>query len=388
MRFQTQVGLVHWSMPPTVGGVESHLADFAALLAGTGVRVTVFTGTPNPRPIDGVRVVSHPLLNLSEGEARAAAARSAAGRSAPARIRAHVRELVSWFRQPGPGPTVIHGHNLHYFSPAPALALAELRAAAGIRVLHTYHSVWNDDGVHARICRDWDGHYTVSDYLRRQCLAQLGIATRRLYLGVNTERFRPAPRRPEPHREPVILHPARLVPDKGADQSVRMLAHLLEQGIAARLVLTDTDDLVDWEDEHQVFRAKLDQLIAELDLADRVEFRAATFDQMPELYQRADVVVHPSTYPEPLGLAALEAMCAGRPVVTTRLGGLAEAVQDGRTGYVVTPGDITVLVRRVAALLRDPALARRMGDAGRRRVLAGFTLDAYLTEMLAEYRAR
>jgi glycosyltransferase involved in cell wall biosynthesis len=70
--------------------------------------------------------------------------------------------------------------------------------------------------------------------------------------------------------------------------------------------------------------------------------------------------------------AALEAMAAARPVVATRTGGLDEIVVDGITGFLIKPGDKAGLARQTRLLLDDPALAARLGEAGRQRVLEHF----------------
>jgi glycosyltransferase involved in cell wall biosynthesis len=97
-------------------------------------------------------------------------------------------------------------------------------------------------------------------------------------------------------------------------------------------------------------------------------------------------VIYPSTYPEPLGLAPLEAAAAGRPSVVTRTGGLPETVRHRRTGYIVPPGDLDALTDRVRSLLMHPRRARRMGKAGRARVRKKFTLDSYVDHMVELYR--
>src|SRR5439155_1167017 len=74
-----------------------------------------------------------------------------------------------------------------------------------------------------------------------------------------------------------------------------------------------------------------------------------------------------------LGVAALEAMAAGRPVVASRVGGLAEAVVHEETGLLVPPGDPTALAAALARLARDPDLRARLGAAGHARVLARYT---------------
>ena len=80
----------------------------------------------------------------------------------------------------------------------------------------------------------------------------------------------------------------------------------------------------------------------------------------------------PSRHSESFGLVALEAMQAGCPVVATRTGGLAEIVVDGETGYLVPVDDLGALADRILALLKDRALAMRMGEAGRARAEQDF----------------
>jgi sugar transferase (PEP-CTERM/EpsH1 system associated) len=97
--------------------------------------------------------------------------------------------------------------------------------------------------------------------------------------------------------------------------------------------------------------------------------------QLAEALAAIDVFVLPSLM-EGHPLAILEAMAAGKPVVTTRVGGNPEAVEDGVTGLLVPPGDSAALGQAIAALVRDPARARAMGEEGRRRVERMFSLEA------------
>jgi glycosyltransferase involved in cell wall biosynthesis len=73
---------------------------------------------------------------------------------------------------------------------------------------------------------------------------------------------------------------------------------------------------------------------------------------------------------EGYGLVAREAMAHGRPVVATRVGGLADAIADGETGLLVPPGDVAALRGAIVRLLEDPELRRRLGDAARDAVRA------------------
>jgi glycosyltransferase involved in cell wall biosynthesis len=92
------------------------------------------------------------------------------------------------------------------------------------------------------------------------------------------------------------------------------------------------------------------------------------------VYQTADIVVVPSRWQEPLGLINLEAGACRKPVVATRVGGIPEVVEDGVNGYLVEPGDVDALAARAAALIADPSLRARMGEAGRARVERHFTI--------------
>lgn len=124
---------------------------------------------------------------------------------------------------------------------------------------------------------------------------------------------------------------------------------------------------------------------AALGLADRVRFLGPVGD-VAALLAAADALVMPSHH-EGLGVAALEAMAAGLPIVASRVGGLPEAVVDGETGLLVPPGDAAALAAALARLAADSALAHVLGRAGRARVEARFSMRAMAEGTLAVYRA-
>jgi glycogen synthase len=106
--------------------------------------------------------------------------------------------------------------------------------------------------------------------------------------------------------------------------------------------------------------------------------------EVVQLYSHAAVFVCPSIY-EPFGLINLEAMACGTPVVASRVGGIPEVVVDGETGWLVAPGDPAELGGALRHALDDPERARRMGEAGRRRVEAHFSWDRIADRTLAVY---
>ncbi len=124
------------------------------------------------------------------------------------------------------------------------------------------------------------------------------------------------------------------------------------------------------------FEAEIRNRIARHGLGDHVEM--SPFVPDPAIhYDWADVVVVPSTKPEPFGLVAIEGMAAGRPVIGAAHGGLAEIVVDGKTGLSITPGDPRALADAIRAYLVDRAAVARHGAAARARFEREFRDDAF-----------
>lgn len=128
----------------------------------------------------------------------------------------------------------------------------------------------------------------------------------------------------------------------------------------------------------QIEGARLDDTIAMVDFADapRVE------------YEWADLVVVPSTSPEPFGRVAIEAMSYGVAVIGTNHGGLAEIIDGGTTGMLVAPRDATALASALSTYLDNPARLKAHGTAGARRFQAHFTqqaTDEKLCKVLREW---
>ncbi len=98
------------------------------------------------------------------------------------------------------------------------------------------------------------------------------------------------------------------------------------------------------------------------------------------LYKQAAVVVVPSVWEEPFGLVAVEAMATGVPVCASRIGGLADIVRHGETGFLFTPGDAVELAGQLGTLLDDAALRHRLGEAGRRVAEREYDWDGIIEE--------
>jgi glycosyltransferase involved in cell wall biosynthesis len=117
-------------------------------------------------------------------------------------------------------------------------------------------------------------------------------------------------------------------------------------------------------------KAALEERAATLGLRELVHFLGHR-DDVPDLLAAADVFVMPSLR-EGLPLAILEAMFAGKAIVASGVGGIPEAITSGEHGILVEPGDPAALSEALRALLSDPAVRLRLGDAARRRAQAEF----------------
>jgi glycosyltransferase involved in cell wall biosynthesis len=159
---------------------------------------------------------------------------------------------------------------------------------------------------------------------------------------------------------PLLLTIAALVRRKGLDVLLGALADLAREAGAPRL----------WIAGSGPEREALERRTRSLGLEGRVRFLGQREDAA-DLLAACDVFVLPSRR-EGLGVAALEAMAAGRPVVATRVGGLGHAVVPGRTGLLVPPDDTAALADAIRQLLHDPELRARLGAEGPRRVAEGF----------------
>jgi glycosyltransferase involved in cell wall biosynthesis len=97
-------------------------------------------------------------------------------------------------------------------------------------------------------------------------------------------------------------------------------------------------------------------------------------EELVELYKSCDIFLMPSRQ-EGFGIVFLEAMAFKKPVIGGNHGGTPEVILDNETGFLVEHGDVDGLADRIAILLRDPELCKRMGEAGRRRVEENYTFE-------------
>jgi glycosyltransferase involved in cell wall biosynthesis len=127
----------------------------------------------------------------------------------------------------------------------------------------------------------------------------------------------------------------------------------------------------------------LQRQAAEFGVADRVSFLGHR-DDVPVLLAGCDLFVLPSLF-EGLPLAILEAMAAGKPVISSAVGGAPEVIVEGETGLLVPPADAATLAAGIRSLAADPNRRRRMGAAGRARVREMFSAETMVRKTVAVY---
>jgi D-inositol-3-phosphate glycosyltransferase len=371
------------------GGMNVYVRELSRELGRRGVYVDIFTrsqaaDTPPIVALDrGVRVV-----NLHTGP------------SAPYDknwVLTYLPEFVNRVRCFADGQDLAYDliHSHYWLSGEAGLAL---RRSWGAPVVHMYHTLGamknqvargaeeRESGrrieIERRLAESVDALVAATPLDRAQIVWNYGADPARIRVapcGVDTRRFRPhslgaartaldlpAP----PHR--LLLLVGRIERLKGIDALVRAVALLLERHPDWRDNLTALVVGGAGEGEHERWNAeqrRLDGLRAELGVGDAIRFLGARpQEQLPLLYAAADIVTMPSHY-ESFGMAALEGLACGRPVVATSAGGPSFVVQEGVSGLLTPPDNHAALAERLERLLADEELRAEMGVAARERAL-------------------
>lgn len=278
---------------------------------------------------------------------------------------------------------VVHTHLLH--ASTVGLVMARLlRVRLSVMTRHYERYVWLYGGRFERVLdrvndRLADHIFAISAAARDVLRDYEKVDDRRITIvpnGIDFERVRrlmtPTPLADLGDRPGVIIATVgSLHPRKGHAQLVRAFAELTKRE-PARLIIVGEGPLA----------GELAQLAEDLGVADRVWFTGYLADPYG-LLREVDIYVQPSIE-EGFGIAVLEAMALGRPVIASKAGGLPELIEDGQTGLLVEPDDIAELGAALARLAADPdlrqALAANALRMAERRYDARMTSRSYLSE--------
>jgi len=350
----------------TIGGGHVHIRDLALTLQAHGDEAIVLVGQEGPFteelsrrgiPYHSLRHLIHPIRPWRDGVAFF-------------EIRALLRRLQ---------PDLVSTHS------AKAGWLCPMAAASlGIPSIQTTHGWSFTTGVPpaAALCYRWaervgvmSAHrvINVSEYDRQLALRYHVAPPEKLLTVHNGMPDIPPHLRAQPERAPVRLAMvARFEAQKDHATLFHALARLGEY--AWELDLIGDGPL----------RSQAAALAQDLKIFERVCFLGACND-VAERLARQQVFLLITNW-EGFPRSILEAMRAGLPVVASDVGGVSESVLDGTTGFLVPRGDVELLRARLALLLRDPSLRRRLGRAGRTRYEDRFTLAHMVEKTLAVYR--
>lgn len=178
--------------------------------------------------------------------------------------------------------------------------------------------------------------------------------------------------------ERVVASVGRIVAWKGQDTLLQAMGPILASHSNIRLLIVG-DRL-----EKPEFCKKLEKLVRELGVADRVTFTGLRHD-IPRILSLADVAVHSSSLPDPLPRAVVEGMLLAKPVVATDAGGVPEIIENGHTGVLVPPKEPILMGQAIQRLLQDPAEGKRLGLNARRSARSRFSIKEHVSRIQALY---
>jgi glycosyltransferase-like protein len=363
-RGATPVALITYSTKPR-GGVSHTLALGEALHARNYPVLIVGLGDPGS---GFFRPVAAPVLIVP-------APAAPPGGGLEAKVDANIDALEAALGDVAARFPVLHAQDC-----IAARAAARVRdAGAGATVVRTVHHVDDFDTAKLMDCQrqailEPDHVLVVSRMWQRILTAEYGVHPGLVGNGVATERFRSADavlarrlRDRVAPAGPLILSVGGIEPRKGTDTLVRALARLRRSALAAGspppvLAVIGGHSFQD----HRWYREKVLGELSGLGLAagrDVVELGTVPDQEMPAWYQAADVLAFPSVK-EGFGLAPLEAMAAGTPVVVSDLPVFGEWLQAGRDALRVAAGDDAGLADALGRVLTEPDLAARLRAAG------------------------
>lgn len=206
----------------------------------------------------------------------------------------------------------------------------------------------------------------IEQYLLKNGIPQMKVEV--VSTGVPTELYSPdipsaLPNYGIAQKDNVILFVGRLVENKGIAYLIESFKLVKETVDNAKLVVVGTG----------ILEQNLKQRVRELDVEGDVVFLGRVPQQsMPQIYSGASVFVLPTIYKEPFGIAAVEALSSGVPVIASNVDGLRVIVKDGEVGYLVQPKDIAGIASNIIKVLTDEDLRAKLSRNARQRAVEGF----------------
>jgi len=278
------------------------------------------------------------------------------------------------------------GHlHAHYASHPATIALTAARLL-GVPFSFTGHAydIWTDRLLLPEKMAACRFAITCTEAARRALLREAPKASPQkvttIYHGVDIDHFSPGSGR-DPGAPFTILSVGRLDRQKGHQHLLAAAGRLVREGHDLKLCIVGSGP----------WRGQLEELARQCGMAGRTTFAGRVYhEHLPDYYRAADLFVlacfNDEGNQDNLPNVLLEAMACGVPAVSTRLQGIPELIEDGVNGLLTEPEDTDALTVAMRGLLEDREAARRLGEAGRRRVVAHFDLAASVARLAVLYR--
>ncbi len=234
----------------------------------------------------------------------------------------------------------------------------------------------------------FDSVLAVSERVRNHCIEQEGLAPEQvfvLYNGVELDRIAANQCTQAMRASLGLLSASHVITTVANVKRVKGLDVLVQAAARVRDQLPNAVFLVVGDFHEKLYTAELLQSIRQLGVYDNVRFVGGRDDIFPVL-RASDLFFLPSRS-EGFSNALIEAMACELPSVVTDVGGNHEALEDGRSGFVIPPDDAGAAADRILRLLRDPDLSRTMGAAARRTVESRFSAEM-MGHRLSEFYER
>jgi D-inositol-3-phosphate glycosyltransferase len=370
------------------GGMQAYVRQLSQELGRRGVLVDVFTRRSDPDlPTIVVFGEGARVIHLDAGPA-APVEKAALYDLLPE----FVGNLDRFRRAEGRDYRLIHSH--YWLSGWVGTILARRWAVPHLTMFHTLarlknralHGTEPDDriDVETRVIARVDRVIAATEHERQALVELYGARRERVAVipgGVDLERFRPVDRAAARARlglcGDVLLFVGRIDPIKGLDVLVRAVGLLRDRPDLTLVVAGGPGDEAELE--------RVRGLIETLGLRDKVQLRGAVpQEELPDYYSAASVCVVPSHY-ESFGLAAIEALACGTPVVASHVGGLPTVVRDGENGLLVRWRWPEAFAAAIARVLDDPSFAASLAGRARESVLR-FGWGRVAEAVLEQYR--
>lgn len=399
---------------PRIGSSVRQMYQEAECLRAEGHTAAVVTAVQDPEQVGETEILGTPVFRLlSDYNVRW---RSWVALDNP-RVRVPLARIYAEWK-----PDVVHSHLIHTHLGYGALSAAR---RAGAAVVFTAHDVmtfcyqkltcfhggpeaggalrdyqaywqkcipcqrlrynpWRNRAIRRLLARDVQRFTVVSDELGRAISANGIRVDRTVHNAIQLRSALPGKAATAAFRArfglgnaPLLAIGGRLHEQKGVLEIFRMLALLGGEFPGVRLLVMG---------HRKVYDQEFAALAREMGVAERIVPTGwLDGDELSAAYAACDVLATPSICFDTFGLVNLEAMEHGKPVVATVFGGSPEVVVDGVTGFTANPFDTQAFAEAIARLLRDPALAARLGAAGRERALERFRIERLTREFLEEY---